>query len=327
MPALGAGASKCAPFWQILQIQQHLLQMPHLEVLKGLCATVNLGCYINWVGAMAYAYPGEGSLDYYPCHYGASKLLFRGPRKSLAKPYIAVIGGTETYGKFVSAPYSVVLEEVTDRCVVNLGWMNAGPDVFLNDPEVLGIASRADLTVVQVLAVQNLSNPFYTVHPRRNDRFLRASARLRSLYKDVDFTEFHFTRHMLQTLHHVSPQRFDEVAKVLQATWIDRMAQLLRAITGQKLLLWMANHAPPQCSLAAVPYNAPLMVSAPMIAALRSDVTAYLEVIASRRAAEDGVADMAFTAMERPAAEGMPNPTAHREVGIALAAAVTKILG
>jgi hypothetical protein len=65
------------------------------------------------------------------------------------------------------------------------------------------------VTVVQVLAVQNLSNPYYTVHPRRNDRFLRASARLQNLYQDVDFTEFHFTRHMLQTLQMVSAPRFE----------------------------------------------------------------------------------------------------------------------
>jgi hypothetical protein len=58
---------------------------------------------------------------------------------------------------------------------------------------------------------QNLSNRLYTVHPRRNDRFLRASGILRTIYRDVDFTEFHFTRHMLDHLRCLSEDRFDIV--------------------------------------------------------------------------------------------------------------------
>lgn len=275
---------------------------------------------------MAYAYPGEGSLDYFPCHYGASKLVFRGPKKSLLKPYIAAIGGTETYGKFVPAPYSAVLEQA-GYCVVNLGWMNAGPDAFLNDPEVVDIACGADLTIVQVLAAQNLSNPFYSVHPRRNDRFLRASARLQNLYKDVDFTEFHFTRHMLQSLHQASPHRFVEVATTLQATWVDRMCQLLRAVRGPRLLLWMGDNAPPQSSAGANPYTNSMLVNATMIEQVRAHATAYLEVVSSRAALHESIDAKAFAVMERPAAEGVPGPLAHQEVAAALATAIDQLLG
>ena len=276
---------------------------------------------------MAYAYASEGSLDYYPCHYGASKLVFRGPKKSLERPYIAALGSTETYGKFVPSPYPAVLEEVSGRGVVNLGWMNAGPHVFLNDPGVLDIANRAELTIIQVLAAQNLSNPYYSVHPRRNDRFLRASARLRKLYSEVDFTEFHFTRHMLQSLYRVSPHRFAEVADALQATWIDRMSQLLGAIKGPKLLLWMGDNVPPQPAPAANPYTNPVMVNAAMIDTLRGRATAYLEVVSSHQAVAEGVENMAFSALDRPAAEGVPGPTAHREVAMALADAIAQLLG
>ncbi|WP_415234686.1 DUF6473 family protein [Pseudorhodobacter sp.] len=276
---------------------------------------------------MAYAYPGEGSLDYYPCHYGASKLVFRGPKKSLSKPYVVAIGGTETYGKFVPRPYAAVLESITGRGVVNLGWMNAGPDVFLNDFEVLDIASRAEVTIVQVLGAQNLSNPFYSVHPRRNDRFLRASTRLRNLYRDVDFTEFHFTRHMLQTLFQVSPHRFAEVSAALQATWVERMGQLLCRIKGPRLLLWMGDVAPSQAKLGGSPYSDPILVNAAMIEQVRDHANAYLEVVSSHEAAIEGTENMAFSPMERPAAEGVPGPVAHQEVGRALAAAIAQLLG
>lgn len=276
---------------------------------------------------MAYAYPGEGSLDYFPCHYGTSKLLFRGPKKCLIKPYFAAIGGTETYGKFVPAPFASLLEQEAGRTVVNLGWMNAGPDVFLNDLEVLDIACGADLTIVQVLAAQNLSNPYYTVHPRRNDRFLRASLRLQNLYREVDFTEFHFTRHMLQTLHQTSPHRFVEVAVALQATWVDRMSHLLRAIRGPRLLLWMGNEAPPQPRAGADPYTNPVMVNAAMIEKVRGQATAYLEVISSSAALCESVESKAFSPLERPAAQGVPGPLAHQEVAAALSVAITQLLG
>ncbi len=276
---------------------------------------------------MAYAYPGEGSLDYVPCRYGTSKLIFRGPKKCLVKPYFAAIGGTETYGKFVPTPFTSVLEQVSGRCVVNLGWMNAGPDVFLNEPEVLDIACGADLTILQVLAAQNLSNPYYTVHPRRNDRFLRASQRLQNLYREVDFTEFHFTRHMLQTLHQTSPHRFAQVADALQTIWVDRMGQLLRAIRGPCLLLWMGDNAPPQSGAGANPYTNAVMVTAAMIEQVRGQATAYLEVVSSRAALNEGIENMSFSAMERPAAQGVLGPKAHREVAEALSAAITQLLG
>ena len=107
---------------------------------------------------MAYAYPGDGALDYFPCRYGMSKLLFRGPHRELDGPFCAVLGGTETYGKFVADPYPALVEQMTGLRMVNLGCINAGPDVFLNEPAVIEIAALARATVVQVLGAQNLTN-------------------------------------------------------------------------------------------------------------------------------------------------------------------------
>jgi hypothetical protein len=275
---------------------------------------------------MAFAYPSDFSLDYFPCHYGTSKLVFRGPKRSLSRPYCVAIGGTETYGKFVPEPFPALLARMTDRTVVNLGYMNAGPDVFLNDPEILEIASLAELTIVQIIGAQNLSNRYYVVHPRRNDRFLHASSWLQTIYRDVDFTDFHFTRHMLQSLFQTSPERFSGVAVELQATWVQRMQQLLKSIKGRTLLLWMAEHVPPPAGRAIDPYTNPVLVDAAMIEQVRGHATAYLEVVTSRNANEEGVESMMFSSMERPAAEGVPGPAAHREVARAIADAVRQLL-
>ena len=60
---------------------------------------------------MAYEYGGDRALDYFPCRYGQSRLLFRGPPRNLDGAYAVVMGGTETYGKFVPDPYAALLEE------------------------------------------------------------------------------------------------------------------------------------------------------------------------------------------------------------------------
>ncbi len=64
-----------------------------------------------------------------------------GRRARLTAPYGVVIGGTETYGKFVPDPYPALIEARMGLQMVNLGCLNAGPDVFLNEPEVFAIAA------------------------------------------------------------------------------------------------------------------------------------------------------------------------------------------
>ncbi len=267
---------------------------------------------------MAYAYPGAGALDYFPCRYGRSKLLFRGPHRPLEPPYCAVIGGTETYGKFVAAPYPALLEAATGIAVVNLGCVNAGPDAFLNEPAIFDIAAGARITVVQVLGAQNLSNRFYAVHPRRNDRFLRASPALQAMYPEVDFTEFHFTRHMLRSLRATGPQRFDVLADELRTAWLHRMTSLVARL-GKVTLLWLSDRPPPTAAEAAEAPCDPFLVDATMLGALRSLAADYVEVVTSRAARAEGVAGMAFSPLERLAAAELPGPAIHRDVAAALA--------
>ena len=92
---------------------------------------------------MAYEHPGDGALDYFPCRYGHSKLLFRGPRRRLEGAYCAVLGGSETYGKYVQDPYPALLENTLNMPMVNFGYMNAGADVFLNEPAIVDACNMA----------------------------------------------------------------------------------------------------------------------------------------------------------------------------------------
>lgn len=263
---------------------------------------------------MTFEFPGDGSLDYFPCRYGMSRVLFRGPRRDLAKPFVAVLGGTETYGKFVRTPYPALIEQATGLSMVNLGCVNAGLDLYLRDPDVLDTAARARLAVVQIIGAQNLSNRFYTVHPRRNDRFLHASPLLRSLFREVDFTDFNFTRHMLSSLHALSPDRFEVVADVLRAEWVDRMKMLLASLPCPTVLLWVGRAAPPAPCRRTSWSDDPLLIDCDMIDALRSDCTRYVQVVASAQALADGTQGLAFAPLETPAAQAVLGPAVHAQI-------------
>ena len=149
---------------------------------------------------MTYDVLGPGPLDYLPCRYGASKLLFRGPKRDLSAPYLAFVGTTETYGKFIETPFPALVEETLGVTCANFGQITAGVDAFASDPFVLQAASDAEITVIQIMGTQNMTNRFYSVHPRRNDRFVAAASILKTIFREVDFADFHFNKHMLSHL-------------------------------------------------------------------------------------------------------------------------------
>ncbi len=274
---------------------------------------------------MAYEYPGDGSLDYYPCRYGKSRLMFRGPRRDLERPYVVTIGGTETYGKFVPEPFPALLESATGLRVVNFGCINAGLDVYLKDPDVLNIAAKARVAVVQIVGAQNLTNRFYAVHPRRNDRFLNASALLQTIFREVDFTEFNFTRHMLGTLQTVSADKFEVLAEELRSAWVGRMKALLGALPCKTVLLWIGTDKPPAPGRRANLTQDPLLVDMEMINAVRPLASCYLEAIATPEAIGRGVQGMAFAALDEPAARGLPGPAVHHEIADLLGPEVIRL--
>jgi hypothetical protein len=274
---------------------------------------------------MAYAFAGEGSLDYFPCQYGTSRLVFRGPRRDLGLPYVAVLGGTETYGKFIPRPWPALVEDATGLRVVNLGCVNAGADVYLSDPGVLAVASGARAALVQVMGAANLTNRFYVVHPRRNDRFVRASAALMQLYPEVDFTNFNFTRHLLRTLQAVSAAKFEVVAEELRRTWAARMRALIEGAGVPVVLVWIGGHAPGPRGPADLAAD-PLLVDRPMIEALRPLVADIVEVPFKAPGGGHRLEGKAYAELDRPAAEGLPGPAAHQAVAEAVGDAVERLL-
>ena len=101
---------------------------------------------------MSFDGAGLNGLDYDVCAYDGSRLMFRGPKIDVDKPYVAFLGATETFGKFVAQPFPTVLAKHLPAQSLNLGMINAGEDVYLGDPAIVGLAKNANLRVVQVLS-------------------------------------------------------------------------------------------------------------------------------------------------------------------------------
>lgn len=275
---------------------------------------------------MAFERMGRPPLDYRPVQYGASKLVFRGPKRRLQGGYIACLGGTETYGKFIERPYPDLLERDLPLPCVNFGWPNAGVDVVLKDSGLLTLAQNARAVVLQVPSAMNLSNPYYLVHPRRNDRFVLASPRLRRLYPEVDFIEFNFTRHLMLRLSEIAPDRFAMLRRALQDVWVARMQQLIQRIERPVILLWLSTHAPGDGAGTAEVYDDPAFVSRAMLHAVGSRAVRIVEVVISPEARRQGTRGMRFSPLEQGVAAELPGPLAHCEAAHALIDALAPLI-
>jgi len=112
--------------------------------------------------------------------------------------------------------------------ILNLGAQHSGAGFYAEDDVIHEIIESAKVIVVEAPSVVNQSNPFYRVHPRRNDRFVTALGPLYELFPEADFVECHFTKHLITKLITIDAERADIVFRVLQDEWM-RNLSLMRA--------------------------------------------------------------------------------------------------
>lgn len=267
---------------------------------------------------MSYSETQQSALDYDFCTYGTSRVTFRGPKRCLDGPYVAVVGGSQAFGKFVAQPFADALEAQIGEPVVNLGVMQAGLTLIVDDPAILRTASNARMTVVEVLGAQNMSNRYFSVHPRRNDRLIAVSDGLKRLFPHVDFTEFHFVGHLLSSLKERDQGAFLLVNEELRTAWTSRMQLIVDRIQGEKVLLWMAWRRPEDPGDLSNPLD-PHFVDREMLEALSHGTAGVIEVVADDTANSEGLVGKSFLDHEEQAAEAMPGPLFHSQVATRLA--------
>lgn len=266
---------------------------------------------------MSFEQRGRMPLDYQPAALPGSALRFRGPLAVDPGPAVVCIGGSETFGRFIDAPFPKQLDNALDIPVLNLGVVNAGLDVMMNDPAIAAAVDDADAVVMQITSAHNMTNRFYSVHPRRNDRFLCASNMLRTIYPQVDFTEFHFTRHLLTHLRSVSEDRFGIIRTELEAAWVARMRRYLKTITAPVHLLWLSNDAPDAPDKEDM-MQYPLFVTSKMLEDVAEEAASL--TIAACGVTEGPVAVQGkyFGPKEEAAARLLPGPELHEKAAAEL---------
>lgn len=262
---------------------------------------------------MSYEGAGAAASGVLSCRYGQSRLAVRGPLRSLGSPYLAFLGGSETYGRFVDRPYPDLLESILSRPCVNLGAANSGLDSYLGDAEIMALAEKAELCVLQLPGAQDLGNRFYRVHPRRNDRFLEPEPDLRRLYPEVDYTEFHFNRHLLGTLEALSPRRFAEIERELRREWQARIRVLADRLGGRVVLLWLRYR-----TSAAELLAGRVMLDAEMIAGVADCVRDVVAVEVAAAGESGDLEEMRYAPLQHPAAASLIGPSAHSEIAARL---------
>ena len=265
---------------------------------------------------MAYERLGEGALDYFPCRYGESRLVFRGPPCDPAAAQVLVIGGSETFGRFMEEPYPALLEAMLGRRVANLGCLHAGLEAYERDPAVADLCRRAETLVVELTGAQLMSNPFYRVHPRRNDRFVSAGELMRQVFASVDLADVHFVGHLLGLLSERAPRRFDLLRQEMRREWVARMKAFLAGLTGRVVLVWMADRAPEAAPDGLPGWRGPGFVTRQMLDALDAEI---VEVVGDQEEIEAGLERMIYPLHAEPAARSMLGPVVHQEVARRLA--------
>lgn len=264
---------------------------------------------------MTYARHGaEGSL-YSPCYYTGVDGAFRGPKRSLDGPYVTFLGGTVMYGKYAKSAIPDLVEQMTGVPCVNLGVMNGGVPA-MTASGLQNIANGGLATVIEVVGAHNLSNQFYRVHPRRNDRLVSPTRLFRKVFPEVDLSDIHFTRHLLSLICSKAPSRFDTVIEELRASWVEQMQALLDDLSGPKILLWVVPKPRP----AAQPGGLadPLFIDPAAVASLQAKLDAVIELRETPEVTAQGYAGMALPETRSRVVEAVPRAALLQEAALAL---------
>ena len=266
---------------------------------------------------MAEAAENVEVLDYQTYRFGRSKQRFRGPKPNLDDPYIAFIGGSEPFGKFVPDPFPSQLQERLSYQCANWGTPGAGPSFFLRDPVVLEACSNAKACVITVMGAVAMSNRLYSVFKRRNSRVREISKMLDALYPDMSLGDFRFAHNMLRKMHQKDPKKFEVVETELRSAWVARMRELMEEIETTRVLVWMSSRAPEEEPKASVPESfiaAPAFVNREMLEAVAPMADVLVEYVAGHGVAHMPGDGRVFSEEQADAALRYPGTTMHTQL-------------
>jgi hypothetical protein len=108
----------------------------------------------------------------------------------------------------------------------------------------------------------------------------------------------------------------------LKDAWVARMQKLIETVSGQVVLLWMADHPPGADSADPLARSGPLLVDARMIDVLRPRVSAVVEIVAGPEERAEGFGQMHLGEMDSSAAAELLGPVVHKRAAQRLGEAI-----
>ncbi|RRH76960.1 DUF6473 family protein [Falsigemmobacter faecalis] len=201
------------------------------------------------------------------CQFGQSRLRFRAQETVLGRADVTVLGSGISFGRFCREPWPDLLARGAGLRLRNLAVPQTGPEAWAQDDDLMALALRSSLQIVELPCCLRVSNRFWQLHPRRNDRIIRVLPPLKALYPELDLAEVIFSGHLLRLLESICPRRFALVQEAAARAWLDRMGALLADLPGPVVLLWL--HMPQPRALSP---------GADLVQALRNQVRAVVEV-------------------------------------------------
>ena len=241
--------------------------------------------------------------------YGMTKLpgtdhLIRGPVPDLeAGNQITCLGAAQTFGCFCETPYPTLLGQALDRPVLNLGFGGSGPSFFLDNPELIDIANRGSLTVVQILSGRVQPNMFFEGKGLARVKMRRNGQNVHPHVAWGDIAEgFYIWRKlpgpMKPLVQFAARAPLALAIRQSRNGWVEAYKRLLEQIKTPVILLWFSRRTPeyprPPRPTQELMGEYPQLVSRDWVDPLAKVADAYVEVVSER---------------------GTPQPLFHRETG------------
>lgn len=164
---------------------------------------------------------------------GAGDVLFRGPIPDLGAPYVAVVGGAQTFGRFVDRPFPALLAERLGLPCLNLGIGGAGPRFALG-PDILPLLQGARLVIVQVFSGRSSSTSQFD-NQRGGRNFGSVLANNRWVAYE-DYFRHEFERGDRELTERIVAETRDDFGFML--------AELGRLLRVPAVLLWLSRRVP-----------------------------------------------------------------------------------
>lgn len=168
----------------------------------------------------------------------------------LHTPHFAVLGGTESYGRFMRRPYPVSVSGRVGLTCRNYGTLNAGMGAYKQILSFDVMSPETRSCVIEAPPILQVENPYFDVHPVRNDRMVRVKRPYRLLFPDVDVAAATFVGHLWRLSDAADRGAALHMARVLRELWLEGMGDLISRINCPvHILHFQSDMAGPKITL------------------------------------------------------------------------------